>query len=76
MHNHGQGNGCFSGNDPRTITDGKTDPSAFWRVVDGTTDAISARGNDPLSRIAPILSSRLASSLYMLSLYPLFNIVN
>jgi hypothetical protein len=29
------------------IADGKTDPSAFLRIADGTTDAKSARGNDP-----------------------------
>jgi hypothetical protein len=46
MHNHGQGNGCFSGNDQGQITDGKTDPSAFLRFANGTTDAKSARGND------------------------------
>jgi hypothetical protein len=30
-----------------TIADGKTDLSAFLRITDETTDAKSARGNDP-----------------------------
>jgi hypothetical protein len=30
-----------------SIMDGKTDRSAFSRITNGTTDAKSARGNDP-----------------------------
>jgi hypothetical protein len=33
------------------MADGKTDPSAFLRITDGTTDAKSASGNDPLASI-------------------------
>jgi hypothetical protein len=29
------------------IADGKTDPCAFLRFAEGTTDQKSARGNDP-----------------------------
>jgi hypothetical protein len=48
MHNHGWGNGRFSGKIQGTITDSKTYPSAFLRIADRTTDAKSAYITDPL----------------------------
>jgi hypothetical protein len=55
MPNPGQGNRCFSGNDLDTITYGKTDPSAFLHIADGTTDAKSVCGNDPFKSVSQII---------------------
>jgi hypothetical protein len=45
----GQKNGCSSRNDSGAIADGKTDPSAFLRITDGTTNAKSTRGKNPFT---------------------------
>jgi hypothetical protein len=47
LHDHGRENGCGNENDPGPITYRKTDPSAFSRIRDGTTDAKRACGNYP-----------------------------
>jgi hypothetical protein len=49
LHNRGRGNGCGSGNYPDAITDEITDPSAFLRIADRTTDAKSAGGKRPFT---------------------------